>query len=120
MAELFLANLRDVHGEDGIKRLGHRTDRRTWATWSHIMPALHPSMAGATGTNHATDWDIVDSHMAYVEPAKALAWMAVDLLGDDAGAARRIVNEFEPLMTRDEYLAYQRGVMREERWALDG
>ena len=119
MAELFLANQRDVHGEDGIKRLGHRTGSTDMGDVSHIMPALHPSMAGATGTNHATDWDIVDSQMAYVEPAKALAWMAVDLMGGDAGAARRIVDDFEPLMTRDEYLAYQRGVMREARWAYD-
>ncbi|MCY4114578.1 MAG: amidohydrolase [Chloroflexi bacterium] len=117
MADLFLANQRDVHGDDGIKRLGHRTGSTDMGDVSHIMPALHPSMAGATGTNHATDWDIVDSHMAYVEPAKALAWMAVDLLGDGARTARRIVDDFEPLMTRDEYLAYQRGVMREEHWA---
>ena len=120
MAELFLANQRDVHGEDGIRRLGHRTGSTDMGDVSHIMPALHPSMAGATGTNHATNWDIVDSQMAYVEPAKALAWMAVDLLGDDACIARRIVDDFEPLMTRQAYLAYQRGVMREERWAHDG
>ena len=87
---------------------------------SHIMPALHPSMAGATGTNHATDWDIVDPQMAYIEPAKALAWMAVDLLADGASAARRIVDEFEPSMTRQGYLAYQRGVMHEGRWAYNG
>jgi hypothetical protein len=67
--------------------------------------------------NHHGEIDIVDSQMAYVEPAKALAWMAVDLLGNDASNARRIVDDFEPLMTRDQYLAYQRGVMREERWA---
>ncbi len=45
--------------------------------------------------------------------------MAVDLLADGADAARRIVDHFEPLMTRAQYLAYQRGVMREERWSTD-
>ena len=119
MAELFLANQQQVHGDAGIRRLGHRTGSTDMGDVSHIMPALHPSMAGATGTNHATNWDIVDPQMAYIEPAKALAWMAVDLLADGASAARRIVDEFEPSMTRQEYLAYQRGVMREERWAYD-
>ena len=33
--------------------------------------------------------------------------------------ARRILDDFKPLMTREEYLAYQRGVTREERWAHD-
>ena len=71
----------------------------------------------AVGHNHATDWAIDDPQMAYVEPAKALAWMAADLLADGASEAQRILGEFTPHMSRDEYLAYQRGVLREERWS---
>lgn len=119
MADLFLANQAALHGEDGIRQLGHRTGSTDMGDISHIMPALHPSMAGAVGTNHATDWDIADPQMAYIEPAKALAWMAVDLLADGACVGQRIVDEFEPLMTREDYLAYQRSLMREDRWSSD-
>ena len=84
---------------------------------SHIMPALHPSMAGAVGSNHAVDWLIDDPQMAYLEPAKALAWMAADLLGNGAHEARRVLDNFQPRMTKDEYLAYQRGLSNVERWS---
>ena len=81
------------------------------------MPALHPSMAGAAGSNHAVDWTIEDQQMAYVEPAKALAWMAADLLGDEACEARQLLDNFEPRMSKDEYLTYQRGLSRVDRWS---
>ncbi len=117
MAELFLANQAAVRGEDTIRRQGHRTGSTDMGDVSYIMPALHPSMAGAIGHNHATDWAIDDPQMAYVEPAKALAWMAADLLADGASEAQRILGEFTPHMSHDEYLAYQRGVLRDERWS---
>ena len=47
-------------------------------------------------------------------PAKTLAMMAVDLLADDAGTGRRVLDEFTPGMSRDEYLARQEGIFRTE------
>jgi hypothetical protein len=77
------------------------------------MPVLHPYMGGATGSGHGADYAIVDPQLAYVTPAKALASMAIDLLADGAGGARAILAQSRPRMTRDEYLAFQRGL--EER-----
>ena len=62
LAELFLANQRVVHGEPQARRQGHRTGSTDMGDVSHIMPALHPSMAGAVGSNHAVDWMIDDPH----------------------------------------------------------
>ena len=56
----------------GSGGLATAPDQRTMGDVSHIMPALHPSMAGATGTNHATDWDIVDPQMAYIEAGQSV------------------------------------------------
>jgi len=117
LAELFLANQRVVHGEPQARRQGHRTGSTDMGDVSHIMPALHPSMAGAVGSNHAVDWLIDDPQMAYLEPAKALAWMAADLLGNGAQEARRVLDNFQPRMSKDEYLAYQRGLSQVERWS---
>ena len=116
MVELFVRNQTAVHGPQQVKRLPHRTGSTDMGDVSHIMPALHPSMAGASGQNHAMDWAISDPQMAYLEPAKALAWMAVDLLGDGAAEASRILDTFTPRMSKQEYLAYQSGLVGEERW----
>ena len=117
LAELFMANQRVVHGEPQVRRQGHRTGSTDMGDVSHIMPALHPSMAGAVGSNHAVDWAIADPQMAYLEPAKALAWMAADLLGNGAQEARRVLGNFQPRMSKDEYLTYQRGLNQVERYS---
>ena len=74
-------------------------------------------MAGAVGSNHAVDWLIDDPQMAYLEPAKALAWMAADLLGNGAQEARRVLDNFPARMSRDEYLTYQRSLSQVDRWS---
>ena len=117
LAELFLANQRVVHGDTQARRQGHRTGSTDMGDLSHIMPALHPSMAGAVGSNHAVDWAIADPQMAYLEPAKALAWMAADLLGAGAQEARRVLDNFQPRMSKAEYLAYQRGLNQIEQYS---
>ena len=117
LAELFMANQRVVHGEPQVRRQGHRTGSTDMGDVSHIMPALHPSMAGAVGSNHAVDWAIADPQMAYLEPAKALAWMAADLLGNGAQEARRVLDNFQPRMSKSEYLEYQRGLNQVERYS---
>ena len=117
LAELFMANQRVVHGEPQVRRQGHRTGSTDMGDVSHIMPALHPSMAGAVGSNHAVDWAIADPQMAYLEPAKALAWMAADLLGNGAQEARRVLDNFQPRMSKAEYLAYQRGLNQIEQYS---
>jgi hypothetical protein len=43
-----------------------------------------------------------------------LASMAIDLLWDGAAAARRVLAAARPPMTRDGYLAFQRGLFRRE------
>jgi hypothetical protein len=81
---------------------------------SHVMPTLHPYMGGATGGGHGADYAIADPKLAYVEPAKQLALMAVDMLWDGAGAAREILTAWTPRMTTEEYHTFQRGTARTE------
>jgi hypothetical protein len=81
---------------------------------SHVMPTLHPYMGGATGSGHGADYAIADPKVAYVEPAKQLALMAVDLLWGDAAGARAILKEWKPRMTKEEYLSFQRGISKTE------
>ena len=49
-----------------------------------------------------------------MQPAKALAAMAVDLLADGAAGAREVLAGQRPPMTRQGYLAFQRGIARRE------
>ena len=112
MAEMFRETAHALVGE--CRTAGHRGGCTDMGDVSHIMPALHPYMGGASGTGHAADYAITNPQLAYVAPAKALAAMVVDLLGDDAAAAREVIAKARPRMTRESYLAFQRGVKRRD------
>jgi hypothetical protein len=81
---------------------------------SMVMPVLHPYMGGATGSGHGADYQIVDQQLAYLGIAKGLAAMAIDMLADGAAGAREVLKVARPPMTREQYLAFQRGIARRE------
>ena len=114
MTERFVANAREVLGGDQVTQTGHRSGSTDMGDISHVMPTLHPYMGGAAGSGHGADYRIADPRLAYVEPAKQLALMAVDMLADGAAGARQVMGEGKPRMTRPEYLAFQRKIARKE------
>ncbi|HMH54547.1 MAG TPA: amidohydrolase [Candidatus Acidoferrum sp.] len=114
MAEHFKQNMVPMVGEDAFRRIPHRTGSTDMGDLSQVMPILHPYMGGARGTGHAADWEIVDKPLAYLGPAKALAAMVVDMLADGAAGAREVVAKAKPPMTREGFLAFQRGLARRE------
>jgi amidohydrolase len=114
MTQHFTDNARALLGADHVTVAGHRSGSTDMGDISHVMPTLHPYMGGASGHGHGADFAIADPRLAYVEPAKQLALMAVDMLWGDAGAAREILRGWKPRMTKDEYLKFQRGVARTE------
>jgi len=114
MAELFKANAAAQLGADQVTESGHRSGSTDMGDISHVMPTLHPYMGGAVGGGHGADYAIADPKMAYVEPAKQLALIAVDLLWGDAGGARDILKTWKPRMTREAYLSFQRSISKTE------
>jgi amidohydrolase len=114
MAQCFKANAAALLGADQVTETGHRSGSTDMGDLSHVMPTLHPYMGGASGSGHGADYAIADQRLAYVEPAKQLALMAVDMLWGDADAARDLLRTWKPRMTKEEYLAFQRGVARTE------
>jgi amidohydrolase len=114
MAQQFKANAAALLGADQVTESGHRSGSTDMGDISHVMPTLHPYMGGASGSGHGADYSITDPTVAYVEPAKQLALMAVDLLWGDADGARDILKTWKPRLTKEDYLAFQRGVSRTE------
>ncbi|MBI4610916.1 MAG: amidohydrolase [Candidatus Rokubacteria bacterium] len=114
LARYFEANAVALLGEGHYREVAHRTGSTDMGDLSHVMPVLHPYMGGARGTGHGPDYAIVDKPLAYVAPAKALASMVVDLLWDGAAGAREVVANAKPRLTREGYLALQRGLARRE------
>jgi amidohydrolase len=114
MAKMYRHNMVPIVGEENFKQIGHRTGSTDMGDLSMVMPVLHPYMGGATGSGHGADYQIVDQKLAYLGTAKALAAMAIDLMADGAAGARDVLKTAKPPMTREQYLAVQRGIARRE------
>jgi amidohydrolase len=116
MARLFKDAAARLVGPEHYREIGHRTGSTDMGDLSQVMPVLHPYIGGAQGSGHGADYRIVDKPLAYIAPAKALAAMAIDLLADGAAAARDVLRTNKPPMTREQYLAFQRSVARQETY----
>lgn len=114
MTRYFKDTAVELVGVEAYREIGHRTGSTDMGDLSMVMPVLHPYIGGATGSGHGADYTIVDSGLAYVTQAKALAAMAVDMLADGASGARQVLGSARPPMTREQYLAFQRGLARRE------
>ena len=114
MSKYFVANASDQLGADNVTQMGHRSGSTDMGDISHVMPTLHPYISGASGSGHGADYKITDPKLAYVENAKQLALMAVDLLWDGAKNAKDIIAEFKPRLTKEAYLSFQRGINKTE------
>lgn len=100
--------------EDEIIEGGDFTGSFDLGDVSHIMPTMHPMIGGIVGNLHTRDYKVVDDEIAYIMPAKAMALTVIDLLFDNAKNAKDILDNFEPLMTKDEYLEFLESVDKVE------
>lgn len=114
MAEVFKPNAEILMGEDEYMPGGHGTGSTDMGDISLLMPALHPGLGGATDTGHGPDYEIVDKELNYSGSAKLLAMTAIDMLYGDAGTAKKIIEDFKPEMTIDEYIKQQEQIFRIE------
>ena len=117
MTQLFGRNAVELVGESGWHR---NTEPNAASTdvgdLSLVMPVLHPSHGGFTGSNHANNFVPVDRTAAYILPAKAMAWTLMDLLTDGASAARRVLADNKPTQTQNQNKQRERDLTRTERF----
>src|SRR6266487_5839763 len=76
----FNRTMAKFEGEEHYRQIGYHTDSTDIGDISHVMPTLHPYIAGSSGSGHGADYTITDPKLAYIENAKQLALMAVDML----------------------------------------
>jgi len=101
---LVAGNVAALLGEDAVEEGGHGCGSTDLGDVSHVLPAAHPMIGGASGRSHSSDFRITDPHLAYVVPAAVLATTVVDLLHHGAWQARRIRSSFKPSFGVDEYM----------------
>lgn len=116
LTAIYRENAAAMYGAENCIVGGHQNGSTDMGDLEHIMPAIQPSHRGGGGTGHGKDYHIADPVAAYLDAAKLMALTVVDLLFDDAVTAREVLAASKPRLTKDEYLAFMRGLTREETY----
>jgi amidohydrolase len=119
MAEIFRINAVDLVGEENVGYVDHRGGSTDMGDISRLMPVIHPYVGGATGLGHGANYVIEDYGLAVIKGAKALAYTAIDLLGDDASHGNSVAGGQRPDMSISEYLKFMRDLASEETFKSD-
>ena len=116
MNDLFRANAGALVGSENVGDTGHRTGSTDMGDVSHLMPVIHPYVGGATGIGHGADYVVHDYQLAVITAAKAMAATVIDLMGDGAQEANRIIANHRPEMTSRQYVDFMRTLAAEETY----
>ncbi len=66
-----------------------------------LMPAIQPTVGGFSGKLHGADFQLSDPELGCIAPAKLMAMTVIDLLADNAAAAKQICAEQPRRETKD-------------------
>ncbi len=97
-------NGRTLLGDRGALEAGFMGGSFDVGDLSHLLPVVHPMVTGTRGYLHTADFCITDYEAAVVLPAKLMAMCVIDLLADGGAEARRVKKEFQPRLTKGQYL----------------
>jgi len=114
MAEIFRANAAELVGEENVGYVDHRGGSTDMGDISRLMPVIHPYVGGATGLGHGATYVVEDYALAVIKGAKALAYTAIDLLGDNASHGNSVAGGQRADMSIPEYLKFMRNLASEE------
>ena len=104
LTEIASRNGRALLGDRGALEAGFMGGSFDVGDLSHLIPVVHPFVTGTQGHLHTAEFCVTDYEAAVVLPAKLMAMCVIDLLADGAGEAKRVKKEFQPRLTKQQYL----------------
>ncbi|EMA56672.1 amidohydrolase [Halococcus thailandensis] len=101
-------NVQRVLGDDAlVAERSHLTGSTDMGDVTQIVPGIHPWIGGFEGNVHARDFEVADTEMAYLLPAKVTACTLVDVFTDPE--AREAIREAkDEKLSRETYLEQTR------------
>lgn len=80
----------------------------------HIQPVYTFNTGGVEGNFHSAEFEVVDEELAYIETAKIFAIGAYRFLKNNAREAKKVVAEYQPKYTKEEYIEFMDSLIKKE------
>jgi metal-dependent amidase/aminoacylase/carboxypeptidase family protein len=119
LTALFRGNAEEVLGAENVTVATPRGGSTDVGDISHLMPTIQPYAKGASGVSHGPTFIIEDYDVALTHPAAITAMTIADLLGDGASGARRILDTWQPPLTKQQYLDMLRSFNKVEMFEAE-
>jgi amidohydrolase len=98
----------------------HGTGSTDVGDLQHIQPVLSFTTSGSKGAYHSPEFEITGEEEAYIGTAKVFALAAYRLLKDNAAEAKKVIETYKPVFTRESYIEFMESLIRNERKELTG
>lgn len=110
LSAIYRQNMIDYAGaeEDSFVELYETAGSTDLGDISQMKPCMHIWTEGITGGLHTKEYHLADPELAYIQPAKMLALTIIDLLCDHAEKAKKIIENYEPMFTKETYLEFMK------------
>lgn len=110
LSHIFRTNMVEYAGaaEDSFVELYQTAGSTDLGDMSQLKPCMHVWTEGITGGLHTKDYRLADPELAYIQPAKMMALTVIDLLYNHAEQAEKVLKEYTPAFTKEEYLEFMK------------
>ncbi len=108
-------------GKYAVDHVGeqHTTGSTDYGDVSSIMPLLQFQTSGYEGALHHAGIHVTDEYLAYVVTAKIFALTAYKLLKDGGSYARALLESYQAVLTKEQYIEYMESMMTEETLPME-
>jgi len=117
LQDIYLTNLDKIVKPSEIKQRGHETGSSDMGDLSNLMPIIHPFVSVATGKGHGLDYLVEDYNLAVVSSSKSMVGTVIDLMYNGAVKAKKVKDNYNPALTKNEYLSLLRSFSKIENYS---
>ena len=111
LEKVMVSACEELVGGEHVKHRGHSTGSTDMGDYSCLLPTTSIGMGGCKGPGHSREFQIKDSNIQYILPAKAITLAVIDLLYDNANSAKKIIDSFKPSIKRQEYTKFMHSLV---------
>ena len=120
LKSIWAKNAAELIGKENVLHVGPRGSSTDMGDLTQIKPGIHPCVGSFSGHSHSRDFKVADVEMAYIISSKIYVLTVIDLLYGGAEAAKEIVRDFTPNLSKDEYLELLDSFSYKRQWMYEG
>lgn len=99
--------------------IDHSTGSTDYGDVSSLMPTVQFNTSGFSGVLHSPSVRVTDEYLAYVVTAKVFALAGYKLLKNGGNYAKAMLDSYQALMTKEEYIKYMDSMMSSEHMDMN-